>query len=64
MTEELKKLESLLNWRELSRLVTGNQFNLRTYIKIPEKHVEKIDNLIFIELPKWWKAYKKENYKK
>lgn len=57
-------MKNLLNFRELSRILTGKCGNIRFDVRIPEKYWDKIDNIIFKELPKWWRQYKKQNSKK
>lgn len=57
-------MKNLLNFRELSRILTGKCGNIRFDVRIPEKYWDKIDGIIFKELPKWWRQYKKENSKK
>jgi hypothetical protein len=55
-------MNTLINWSELSRFITGGDRNSLRPKKIPKKHWGKIDKLIEEDLPAWWGAYK-ENHK-
>ena len=54
-------MEKLINWSELSRIITGNRNGIRCK-KIPKKHIEALDKL-FDDIPKWWREYKMAKYK-
>ena len=49
-------MEKLINWSELSRIITGNRNGIR-FKKIPKKHIEALDKL-FDDIPKWWREHK------
>lgn len=47
-------MEKLINWSELSRLITGGDRNCIRPKKIPKKHLAKLDKLFTEEIPEWW----------
>lgn len=49
-------MKNLINWVELSKLLTGGKWNLRRDKKIPEKYREKVNSLFDI-LEKWKADY-------
>ena len=51
-------MEKLINWSELSRLITGGDRNGIRFKKIPKKHIEAIDKLFIKDMPKWWQEQK------
>jgi hypothetical protein len=55
-------MEKLINWSELSRIITGNRNGIR-FKKIPKKHIEALDKLLIDDIPKWWREYKMAKFK-
>lgn len=45
-------MKNLINWVELSTLLTGSKWNIRRDKKIPEKYKDKI-NQLFEALENW-----------
>ncbi len=48
----------LLNWSQISRHVTGKRQNLVFPHKVPRMYWDKIDELIYKQLPEWWEQFK------
>lgn len=51
-------MKSLINFSELSRYITGGDRNNFRPGKIPRKHWNKIDKLVYNDLPEWWEKFK------
>lgn len=57
-------MEKLLNWSELSRLITkGDRGGLRYPDKMPKKHRDDLNRLFRYDLPRWWNEVEKEIWK-
>lgn len=56
-------MEKLINWSELSRIITGGDRNGIRFKKIPKKHIEALDKLFIDDIPKWWREYKMANFR-
>jgi hypothetical protein len=56
----MNNMEKLINWSELSRMVTRGDRNGIRSNKIPKKHIEALDRLFEKELPEWWRKMKSE----
>ena len=54
-------MEKLINWSELSRLITGGDRNCIRANKIPKKHREALDKLFNEDIPAWWNERKRAN---
>jgi hypothetical protein len=54
------ELTKLLNWSEISRHITGGDRNTIRSNRIPKKHLDKLDDLFFKELPEMWVKLKDE----
>ena len=57
-------MEELINWSELSRIITGGGRDGVRFKKIQKKHIEALDKLFIDDIPKWWREYKLANFKK
>jgi hypothetical protein len=55
-------MRKLINWSELSRLITGGDRNGIRFKKIPKKHTEALDKLFIEDMPKWWQEQKSRLY--
>ena len=56
-------MEKLINWSELSRIITGGDRNCVRFKKIPKKHIEALDKLFIDNIHKWWREYKMANFR-
>ncbi len=53
-------MQRLINFSELSRYITKGDRNSIRSNKIPKKHIEALDRLFYVDLPKWWGDLKKD----
>lgn len=55
-------MEKLINWSELSRIITGGDRNGIRFKKIPKKHIPALDQLFNVDLPAFWAEQKSRFY--
>lgn len=54
------RMQKLINFSELSRYITKGDRNSIRSNKIPKKHIDALDRLFYVDLPKWWGDLKKD----